>query len=128
MSCLRGAEGGVRGPDVSAAGFERFLAIAERAQWDEQDVDLAPDAAAWGRLAPETRQKLHRLLAGFAPAEASVADHLAPFEEAAEPVLAQCFAAQANDEARHARFFDRVAGDVLGIAGATARDRLRVMR
>jgi hypothetical protein len=29
------------------AGYDHFLVLASRAQWDEADVDLRADAAAW---------------------------------------------------------------------------------
>jgi ribonucleoside-diphosphate reductase beta chain len=38
-------------------------------------------------------------------------------------VIARCFATQERDEARHSRFFDRVAREVLRTPGETAADR-----
>jgi ribonucleoside-diphosphate reductase beta chain len=110
------------------AGPDRFLAIAEAAQWDDRELDLEADAAAWRRLEDPTRTRVARLVAGFAVAEASVAEHLRPFLSAAEPAAAACFRMQFGDEVRHARFFDRVAEEVLGIAGATREDRRRILR
>jgi ribonucleoside-diphosphate reductase beta chain len=93
---------------------DHFLELARRAQWDETLVDLAPDAAAWRGLDPVARDHLERLLAGFCVGEAAVAEHLAPFAARADdPVVAACFAAQMRDEARHDRFFARVAREVL---------------
>lgn len=113
------------------AGYGHLLRAAERLQWDEAALDLAPDAEAWRRLARYNRTPLRRLLAGFWVAEHAVAEHLEAFEEhAADPGLAACFAAQAEDERRHARFFGRVAREVMGIdpeteAAAQAGDGVR---
>jgi ribonucleoside-diphosphate reductase beta chain len=98
------------------AGYGHLLRAAERLQWDEATLDLAPDAEAWRRLARYNRTPLQRLLAGFWVAENAVAEHLEVFEEQADdPELRACFAAQADDERRHARFFGRVAREVMGI-------------
>jgi ribonucleoside-diphosphate reductase beta chain len=98
------------------AGYGHLLRAAERLRWDEAALDLAPDAEAWRRLARYNRTPLQRLLAGFWVAEHAVADHLQVFEEhAGDPALRACFAAQADDERRHARFFGRVAREVMGI-------------
>ena len=98
------------------AGYDHLLRAAERSRWDDRELDLQADAAAWPRLARYNRAPLGRLLAGFCVAERAVAEHLEPFEQQADdPGLAACFAAQAEDERRHARFFTRVARDVMGI-------------
>jgi ribonucleoside-diphosphate reductase beta chain len=110
------------------AGLDRFLAIAEAAQWDDRELDLQADASAWHGLDDPTRTRVARLVAGFAVAESSVAEHLRPFVSAAEPAAAACFRMQNGDEARHARFFDRVADEVLGVPGATPDDRRRILR
>src|SRR3954470_5586825 len=87
------------------AGYEQFVRIARRVQWDEAGIDLAGDAPLSGEAA--------ELLAGFCVGEAGVAEHLAPFAAAAAPAAAECFRAQENDERRHARFFARAAGALL---------------
>jgi ribonucleoside-diphosphate reductase beta chain len=98
------------------AGYDHLLRTADRLRWDEAELDLSADAEAWGRLARYNRAPLRRLLAGFCVAEQAVADNLEPFEAHAEdPSQAACFAAQAEDERRHARFFTRVAREVMGI-------------
>jgi ribonucleoside-diphosphate reductase beta chain len=99
------------------AGYEHFLRIARRVQWDEADIDLAPDAAAWPAAGDE---RVAELIAGFCVGEAGVAEHLAPFAAAASPAAARCFAAQERDEVRHARFYARAASEVLGLADARA--------
>jgi len=93
------------------AGYEHFLRIADRVQWDEADIDLSADALAWPAAGDE---RVAELIAGFCVGEAGVAEHLAPFLPAASPAAARCFAAQERDERRHARFVARAAREVLG--------------
>ena len=98
------------------AGYGHLLRAADRLRWDESELDLSGDADAWPKLAKYVRVPLSRLLAGFCVAERAVAEQLEPFEAGAETAeLRACFAAQADDERRHARFFDRVAAEVLGV-------------
>ena len=98
------------------AGYGHLLRAADRLRWDEADLDLTGDADAWPKLPKYVRVPLSRLLAGFCVAEKAVAEHLEPFEAGADdPGLRACFAAQADDERRHARFFDRVVAEVLGV-------------
>ena len=55
-------------------------------------------------------------MAGFALADKRVAIDLSPFIAAAfDSSMADCFRAQARDEERHARFFDRYSRRVLGL-------------
>jgi ribonucleoside-diphosphate reductase beta chain len=111
------------------ADYPHFLVLARRAHWDEADVDLQPDAAAWPGLDPGVRLRLERLVAGFCVGEAGVAEHLGPFGAAAQdPDAARCFAAQERDERRHSAFFDRVARDVLAAPGATPEERRSALR
>jgi ribonucleoside-diphosphate reductase beta chain len=106
------------------SGYEHYLGLASRLQWDAEQIDLSEDAAAWARLDAPTRAHLLQLVAGFCVGEASVADELDPFVRAArDGRLAACFRAQARDEARHARFFDRVAEEVVGVPGSPAQRR-----
>ncbi len=86
------------------ADYDHFLTIAARSQWDEAAIDLTADARAWPEVAGP---RLTELVAGFCIGEAGVAEHLSAFGPAAE-----CFAAQARDEERHARFFARYAAAV----------------
>jgi ribonucleoside-diphosphate reductase beta chain len=103
---------------VGVAGYAHFLALAERAQWDEEDVDLREDARRWrapvagGGLAPGERERLGTLVANFLLAETAVAAELDPIIALAPPQAQACFAAQQRDEERHARFFARYAAEV----------------
>jgi ribonucleoside-diphosphate reductase beta chain len=115
------------GPFV--AGYGHFLRVADSLQWDQQAVDLSVDCEQWPGLDEPSRRRLLGLIAGFAVAEAAVAVSLDPFEAASpnEPV-AECFHAQAGDEDRHARFFDRVAAEVAAVAGDDASGRRAALR
>jgi ribonucleoside-diphosphate reductase beta chain len=79
-------------------------------------------------LADDLRHLVERVACAFCVGEAVVAKHLDPFVTAARGEVAACFAAQARDEARHARFFDRIAREVLRVPGASADRRLDEMR
>lgn len=98
------------------AGYDQLLAAARRLQWHAEAIDLRPDAARAPELDAATAATLAELVAGFHLAEHAVAAELAPYVAAAgDSAAAECFAVQAGDEGRHARFFDRVAGEVLPI-------------
>ena len=110
------------------ADYDHFLGVAARRRWDERGIDLSRDAQSWPALGPE-RGGLLRLLAGFCVGEAAVADQLEPFAAASGiPDRAACFRAQAADEARHARFFDRVAAEVARVPGQDPERRLEALR
>lgn len=110
------------------AGYEYYLRTAASLQWDEGAIGLERDVAKWPSLARDRRERLSTLLAGFVIGELSVAAHLDPFAEASiDPVAADCFRAQARDEARHARFFTRVAAEVV-LPGLTPAERERALR
>jgi ribonucleoside-diphosphate reductase beta chain len=83
------------------ASYEHFLGIAQRAQWDDEAIDLSVDAAPDGLVT--------EFLAGFCVGEAAVAEHLHDFLDGP---AAACFAVQRRDEDRHARFFARYAESV----------------
>jgi ribonucleoside-diphosphate reductase beta chain len=89
---------------VGVAGYAHFLMLAERAQWDEDDVVLTPEAFS--------DDGLRTLLANLRMAETAVAEELEPIIAIAPPQARACFAAQQRDEQRHARFFARYAAVV----------------
>jgi ribonucleoside-diphosphate reductase beta chain len=106
-----------------------FSRLVARLQWDAKAIDLAPDAAAWPDLPDERRARLTTLLAGFRVAEDAVAEHLAPFGDAAENSMVMwVLYLQRRDEVRHAALFDRIAAEVLGLEGATPAERLEAAR
>lgn len=106
------------------SGYSHYVRTAASLQWDEAAVDLTADAAAWRSLPARERDVLLILLAGFSVGERAVARDLEPFGHASPtPDVGLCFAAQARDEERHARFFDRVAAEVARVPGDDAEAR-----
>lgn len=113
-----------------------FSRVAARKQWDAAAIDFAPDARAWQELPDERRHRLTTLLAGFRVAEDAVAEQITPFVAAAnretlasqESLVAWTFSLQRRDEQRHARFFDRVAAEVLRLPGETPAERRAAAR
>ena len=106
-----------------------FSRVVARLQWDANVIDLAPDARAWPELPDERRKRLTALLAGFRVAEDAVAEHIAPFGEAANnSLVAWVLYLQRRDEQRHAVIFDRIAAEVLELPGDTKDERLDAAR
>jgi ribonucleoside-diphosphate reductase beta chain len=109
--------------------FDSFVILAETLQWDEATVDFSSDKAAWPTLDDTERTRVLGLIAGFCIAESAVSGHLGSFQAAAsDDWVAACFRAQARDEQRHARFFDRVAAEVATIPGADIAARQDILR
>jgi ribonucleoside-diphosphate reductase beta chain len=109
--------------------YDTFVILAESLQWDEASLDFTPDKWAWPALDDTENAKVLGLIAGFCIAEAAVSGHLGSFQAAAsDDLVAACFRAQARDEHRHARFFDRVAAEVAAVPGADSTARLGVLR
>jgi ribonucleoside-diphosphate reductase beta chain len=113
-----------------------FSRVVARLQWSAPAIDLTADARAWAELPDERRGRLLELLAGFVVAEDAVAEHLTPYADVArqatlashESLVAWNFFQQRRDEQRHAVLFDRVAAEVLGLAGETPAERLAAAR
>jgi ribonucleoside-diphosphate reductase beta chain len=111
------------------ARLSSYSHIVARLQWDATAIDLAPDVAAWPGLPNERRRRLTTLLAGFCVAEEAVSEHLTPFTGATDDTLAAwVFFLQRRDEERHALLFDRIAGEVLRLPGATPAERRAAAR
>lgn len=109
--------------------YDNFVILAESLQWDEATIDFAPDKRAWPALGDAERARLLGLIAGFCIAESAVSGHIGSFQAAAsDDSVAACFRAQARDEQRHARFFDRVAAEVAAVPGTDIAARLDVLR
>jgi ribonucleoside-diphosphate reductase beta chain len=109
--------------------YDSFVILAETLQWDETTIDFAPDRAAWPTLDDTENARVLGLIAGFCIAESAVSGHLGSFQAAAsDDWVAACFGAQARDEHRHARFFDRVAAEVAAVPGADIAARQDVLR
>lgn len=95
------------------AGYQHFLRLAERVQWDDEAIDLTVDAAHWPDVAGA---RMKELVSGFIVGEAGVAEHLHAFFDGE---AAATFEAQRRDEERHARFFARYA-DAVGLTDPRA--------
>jgi ribonucleoside-diphosphate reductase beta chain len=127
-----------RGLDSARRSFwpSFFARIAGRLQWDADVIDLTRDVRAWPELEDQRRRRLTTLLAGFCVGEDAVAGHLEPYRDAAneaklaseESLVAWCFFLQRRDEVRHARLFDRIADEVLGLPGDTPAERRAAAR
>lgn len=105
------------------------MILAETLQWDETAIDFAPDKEAWPALDDTENARVLGLIAGFGIAESAVSGHLGSFQAAAsDDSMAACFRAQARDEHRHARFFDRVAAEVAAVPGTGVAGRQDVLR
>ena len=101
-----------------------FSRVVAKLQWDEAAIDLVPDAEAYRDMPEERHDRLTKLLAGFRIADDAVSVHLQPFGPAANnSLVAWVMYLQRRDEQRHARFFDRVAAEVLGLPGDTKEER-----
>lgn len=101
-------------------GYGHFVQLAASLQWDEKAIDLSADREAWPMLTDAENARLLGLIAGFVVAETAVAGNLHSYKAAApDDSMEATFRAQARDEARHARFFDRVASVVAGVPRAT---------
>ena len=109
--------------------YDSFVILAETLQWDEATIDFGPDKRAWPTLDDTENAQVLGLIAGFCIAESAVSGHLGSFQAAAsDDLVAACFRAQARDEHRHARFFDRVAAEVAAVPGADMAARQDVLR
>jgi ribonucleoside-diphosphate reductase beta chain len=109
--------------------YDSFVILAESLQWDEAAIDFAPDKRAWPTLDDTENAQILGLIAGFCIAESAVSGHLGSFQAAAcDDSVAACFGAQARDEHRHARFFDRVAAEVAVVPGVDIAARQDVLR
>ena len=112
-----------------SARYDTFVILAESLQWDETAIDFTPDIQAWPALGDGDSAQVLGLIAGFCIAESAVSGHLDAFQAAAsDDSVAACFRAQARDEHRHARFFDRVAAEVAAVPGAGLAARQDVLR
>jgi ribonucleoside-diphosphate reductase beta chain len=106
------------------AKLSTYSAIVGRLQWDHQAIDLTDDVRAWPSLPVDRRERLTTLLSAFCVAEQAVAEHIEPFAGATDDtLLAWVLFLQRRDEMRHARLFDRIVAEVVGLAGDTPEAR-----
>lgn len=110
-------------------GYDHFVQLAESLQWDETDLDLSADRAAWPRLTEAENARVLGLIAGFVVAENAVSTQLGAYQlVASDPSMKRAFQTQIRDEVRHARFFDLVAAEVAGVPGEDRDARRDVLR
>jgi ribonucleoside-diphosphate reductase beta chain len=111
-------------------GYGHFVQLAESLQWDETTIDLSTDIESWTKVEDSEYDQILGLIAGFCIGETSVATHLTSFRAKAstDDMMAEVFAAQARDEARHARFFDRVVREVCVVPGENLTERVDALR
>jgi ribonucleoside-diphosphate reductase beta chain len=111
------------------ARLSTYSAIVARLQWDANAIDLTADTRAWPRLPADRRARLTTLLTSFCIAEEAVSEHIEPFAAATDDtLLAWVLFLQRRDEKRHARLFDRIVAEVMGLPGDTAADRRAAAR
>src|SRR3954470_18075255 len=122
---LRRRQEDVEGHILPSSRWPNFFSrVVAKLQWDEQSIDLAPDAEALRAMPDDRRERLTKILAGFRVADDAVSENLEPFGPAANnSLIAWVVFLQKRDEKRHARFFDRVAAEVLELPGETKEDR-----
>lgn len=109
--------------------YDHFVVLAESLQWDETTLDFTGDKEAWPALDETERARVLGLIAGFSLAESAVSTHIGSFQDAAaDDSVAACFRAQARDERRHARFFERVVTEVVAVPGVDPAARQDVLR
>ncbi len=122
---LRRRQEDVEGHILPSSRWPNFFSrVVAKLQWDEQRIDLAPDAEALRAMPDDRRERLTKLLAAFRVADDAVSENLEPFGPAANnSLIAWVVFLQKRDEKRHARFFDRVAAEVLQLPGETKEDR-----
>lgn len=103
------------------ASYAEIFARWERQQWSAMDLDFARDRDDWTALDPDRQRYLRWVLTQFFQGEEAVTVSLAPFVDAAPlPEQRVALATQLVDEARHAVFFQRVFGDVVGLDGSSS--------
>jgi ribonucleoside-diphosphate reductase beta chain len=91
----------------------------ETQQWAVSELDLEPDKADWGKLAPGLQTAIHRTMTAFFVGEQAVTDTLGPILHAAPREDERIFlATQVADEARHTVFFQRYFTEVIGVQGS----------
>jgi ribonucleoside-diphosphate reductase beta chain len=101
-----------------------FSRVVAKLQWDDGAIKLGPDAEEFQALPEARREKLRTILSSFRIADDAVSTNLQPFGPAANnSLIAWVVFLQKRDEQRHARFFDRVAAEVLKLPGETKEER-----
>ena len=105
--------------------YEELYALWERSNWRAHELDFSVDREQWIVTPSEGQRHTAWTLSSFYVGEERVTADLAPFLLAAPNGEVEAFlATQLVDEARHAVFFDRFAGEVMTMSSDDLRGRL----
>jgi ribonucleoside-diphosphate reductase beta chain len=105
--------------------YEELYALWERSNWRAHELDFSVDREQWLATPSEGQRHTAWTLSSFYVGEERVTADLAPFLLAAPSGEVEAFlATQLVDEARHAVFFDRFAGEVMTMSANDLRGRL----
>ena len=105
--------------------YEELYALWERSNWRAHELDFSVDREQWLVTPSEGQRHTAWTLSSFYVGEERVTADLAPFLLAAPNGEVEAFlATQLVDEARHAVFFDRFAGEVMTMSSDDLRGRL----
>ena len=106
--------------------YEELYALWERSNWRAHELDFSVDREQWLVTPSEGQRHTAWTLSSFYVGEERVTADLAPFLLAAPNGEVEAFlATQLVDEARHAVFFDRFAGEVMTMSSDDLRGRLQ---
>ncbi len=110
---------------VAEITYEDLYQRWEQGNWSAYDLDFSKDREGWDSLSDIQRKSALWIYSMFFYGEDAVTDGLSPYIEAA-PLEEQKYflATQQVDEARHAVFFDRFFGEVIGAPGESLSDHL----
>ncbi len=113
---------------VESLSYEDLYRRWEHGQWQATALDFSADRAGWAALSDIQRRSAVWLYSMFLYGEASVAENLSPYIDAAPSTEQKYFlATQQVDEARHAVFFHRFFTEVIG-TGPSIADTLAATR
>jgi ribonucleoside-diphosphate reductase beta chain len=105
--------------------YQQLYALWERQNWRVHELDFSEDRRQWLATPGEAQTHTAWTLGSFYVGEERVTADLAPFLLAAPSGEVEAFlATQLVDEARHAVFFDRFAGEVMVLEAGDLRGRL----
>ncbi len=101
--------------------YEDLYKRWEQGNWSAYDLDLSKDREGWESLTDLQRDSALFIYSMFFFGEDSVTDNLSPYIDAAPKEEQKYFlATQQVDEARHAVFFHRFFGEVIGAGDSIA--------
>ena len=103
---------------LDSISYEDLYRRWEQGNWKAYDLDFTEDRKGWAGLTDMQRKSALWIYSMFFYGEDSVTDNLSPYIDAAPTEEQKYFlATQQVDEARHAVFFHRFFGEVIGAQG-----------